>query len=177
MFDLFQSRTLLAISLWLGTLVALGYGSFEQDPLPSSDVHEITTTEVVVTGQPQARGLEQLRVLELSEEGFDWRRDWWKYTIMILAGALVLFLMLHTMRLVIRLIITLCCVVIGIMFAKCCGPTLGMWCTSFLPESIVPQRSAQHVGYFVGFLLGYLGVSIVASLLLRPLKRSPRRER
>lgn len=174
--DLFQLRVLLAMGLLWGILSVAGFGLAEQGASQPSEVHQMTTTETAVAEQPSGNGLEQLRVLELSEDGFDWGRDWWKYTIMALAGALVLFLVLHTMRLIMRLLISMVSVAAGVMVAKTCGPALGNWSASFLPETLMLHFSAEQVGYVLGFLVGYLLVSIVISLLLRPFKKPKKKE-
>ena len=169
MSNLLQLRVLLYMTLLWCALSMAGFGLPEQDASQGSAVHQMTTSE---TEQPSENALEQLKVLELSEDGFDWGRDWWKYTIMALAGALVLFLVLHTMRLILRLLVTMACVAVGMVVAKACGPALGNWCMPLLPDAIALHASAEQVGYVLGFLLGYLLVSIVASLLLRPLNKS-----
>ncbi|MBQ6474422.1 MAG: CvpA family protein [Victivallales bacterium] len=172
MSNLLQLRVLLSIMLLWCALSWAGLGFPEQNASPETAVHQMTISE---TKQPSENSLEQLKVLELSEDGFDWGRDWWKYTIMALAGALVLFLALHTMRLILRLLVTMACVAVGMVVAKACGPALGNWCAPLLPDAITLHASAEHVGYVLGFLLGYLLVSIVASLLLRPLNKSKKK--
>jgi len=159
--------------LWCALSLA-GWGMSGQEA-HEPDVHQMTFTETTGAEQPSGNGLEQLKVLELSEDGFDWGRDWWKYTIMVLAGALALFLVLHTMRLIIRLLVTMASIAVGMMVAKVCGPALGNWCAPLLPDAIMLHASAEQVGYVLGFLLGYLLVSIIASILLRPLKKPKQR--
>ncbi len=119
-------------------------------------------------GEPSLN--DQLKVLELDEEGFNFQRDWWKYLVMLVGGSLALFVLVRVTRLVVRLVLCIACLVVAFFGAVAFGPFIGSFLEPRLPEAALQFMSASNYGYVAAFLLCYAVALGIGGLLFRPLK-------
>ena len=115
-------------------------------------------------------GEEAARALEFSEEGFDWRRDWWKYMLLALGSLLVLYFGIRLTRMLYRLAVFAVCVLAGLLGSFFLEPLLSRFLENRLPERLAEVISYRQVGYVAGFLACYLVASIVVGLLPKRLR-------
>ena len=105
------------------------------------------------------------KALEMDENGFNWRKDWWKYLCIVIVGLLVVVCGIRLTKMLFRLVIFAVCVVTGILGAFWFGPMLTPVISPHIPESIQRYASPELVGYAAGFALAYLIVTIVIAIL------------
>ncbi len=115
-------------------------------------------------------GEEAARALEFSEEGFNWRRDWWKYMLLALGSLLVLYFGIRLTRMLYRLAVFALCVLAGLLGSFFLEPLLSPLLENRLPERLAEVISYRQLGYVAGFLACYLVASIVVGLLPKRLR-------
>ncbi|HOG50036.1 MAG TPA: hypothetical protein PKY10_05565 [Lentisphaeria bacterium] len=116
--------------------------------------------------------LEMLKTLEFTNQGFDWRRDWWKYLALALGSLTVLYFGLHITKMVCRLAVSVFCVGVGIIGALVLEPRLAPMLANYLPANAARLFSAHHVGYVIGFLVSFGLTTIILNWLPKPLLNS-----
>jgi len=105
--------------------------------------------------------------LEMDEEGFNWRKDWWKYLCIVLVGLLVVVCGIRLTKMMFRLVIFLVCMVTGILGSFYIGPLVTPVLQPHIPEQVLKYVNPELVGYVAGFVLAYLIITIVIALLPR----------
>ena len=114
---------------------------------------------------------EQLRVLELDQEGINWRQDWWKYLLMLLSGLLSLCLVVYLTKVLFWLFGVLVCLASGLAGGLFLDALFTPWLPSLLPEAITSLVSASMICHILGGLVGYGAAACLLAFLLRPLKQ------
>ena len=123
-----------------------------------------------------ALDLDHLRVLELSEqEGLDWRRDWWKYLLMTLSGALCLLLLVHITNLLLRVIGVFICISGGILGAILIAPRLNGWLPQLIPEDVAAVIKPELICLLLGGLCGYILAAAVLALIRKPARKEQKK--
>lgn len=124
----------------------------------------------------QLQKLEALKTLELTNQGFDWRRDWWRYLILIFGSLIILYFGLHITRLLCRLAVFALCVGVGILGAFLLAPRLAPLLAEHLPSQAANWFSAHHVGYAIGFLISFGLSNLILHWLPGPVRQmTPRK--
>ena len=109
--------------------------------------------------------------LELSQNGFDWRRDWWKYLSIILGCLLALFLAIRITKMLFHLIVFAACLVVGILGSVFLSPYIQPFVSSLMTEEMAQKVSPSLVAQSLTFLLCYFIVLIVMWIIHRPMKK------
>lgn len=109
-------------------------------------------------------------VLTLSEEkDFDFRRDWWKYSIMLVAVAIAGFYLIKAGTQLLRFLGLLLCLAFAGFLAYLLGPP----CAPLLKEHLsfldMPQCPILYWSYFLVFILSYIVATAILRLLRRPI--------
>ena len=99
---------------------------------------------------------ETLRKLEFSQEGFDWRADWWKYLILILGSLLILLILLYITHLFFRLIITTVALIGALVGSLFIGPKLEPILQPIVPESLASKIQPAYLAFLLAFLVCYI---------------------
>ena len=115
--------------------------------------------------------LEALRTLEFTNQGFDWRRDWWKYLVLALGSLMILYFGLHITRMLCRLAVFALCVGVGIIGSLLLEPRLAPLLANHLPADAARFFSAHHVGYVIGFLVSFGLATTLLHWLPGPLRQ------
>lgn len=115
--------------------------------------------------------LESLKTLEFTNQGFDWRRDWWKYLILALGSLVILYFGLHVTRLLCRLAVFALCVGVGVIGSLLLEPRLAPLLAQHLPSQAANLFSAHHVGYAIGFLVSFGLTNLVLHWLPGPVRQ------
>ncbi len=125
-----------------------------------------TESEYADDGADGRRGKEELfKALEMDENGFNWRKDWWKYLCIVLVGLLVVICGIRLTKMLFRLVRFGVCVLTGIFGAFWLGPILTPVIQPHIPERILAFASPELLGYAAGFALAYLIITIVIAFL------------
>lgn len=176
-------RLSLAITVAMVLALAAPYLANRTRAGTSPDAAEpVTQTPPPEPSQPNAdapqnpldhlQKLEALKTLEFTNQGFDWRRDWWKYLALALGSLTVLYFGLHITRMVCRLAVSVFCVGAGIIGALVLEPHLSPLLANYLPANAARLFSAHHVGYVIGFLVSFGLTNIILNWLPKPLLHS-----
>ena len=137
-----------------------------------------TESEYADDGVDGRRGKEELfKALEMDENGFNWRKDWWKYLCIVLVGLLVVFCGIRLTKMLFRLVIFGVCVLTGILGAFWLGPMLTPVIQPHIPEQVLSFASPELVGYAAGFALAYLIITIVIAFLPKTVREGGSKEK
>ena len=130
-------------------------------------VHE---TPKVQAEQQEIQGALPLNTetLSLSEKPFDFRRDWWKYTIMLVAVALSGYYLTRIGTALLRFLAIVFCLIFSsgsaFLFGPILEPVIGEHFT-LLPTNKCPPIA---IAYFIIFLVAYIIAYLIVRLLRRP---------
>lgn len=102
--------------------------------------------------------------LEL-DDGFNLKRDWWKYMLLALGSLLILYFGLRVTRMLLRLFVFLLSIAGGVVCAIVIEPYVTPLLEPYLPEKLLNIISSQHVGYVIGFLISYIVLSLIISIM------------
>ncbi len=108
---------------------------------------------------------EIFKSLEMDEQGFNWRKDWWKYLCIVIVGLLVVMCGIRLTKMLFRLVIFLICMVTGFLGACWIGPYLTPVLQPHIPEKVLSIINPELIGYVAGFVIAYLVITIVMALL------------
>ena len=105
-----------------------------------------------------------------SEKTFDFKRDWWKYTIMLVAVAISGYILTHIGTALLKFLTLVFCLVFSgasaYLFGPLLEPRIAKVFTS-LPSDKCPPLA---IAYFVIFLLAYVVAYLIVRLLRRPVE-------
>ncbi len=126
-------------------------------------------------GEPQSTARretleERLKILELQEGEVNFRKDWWKYLLMTLGGALALYVLVRVTRMLVRMILCLAGLAAGFLGGLLFGAPLANLISPHLPETIAEVITPLHIARTIAFLLTYTVAIAIGSYLLRPMK-------
>lgn len=113
---------------------------------------------------------QQLKILELDEDGINWQQDWWKYLLMLLLGLLCLCLVVYLTKVLFWLFGVLVCLGSGIAGGIFLEALFSPWLPPLLPASVTELVSASLICHILGGLLGYGLAACCLGILLKPLK-------
>ncbi|MGN0879452.1 MAG: hypothetical protein ACI4WT_08390 [Oligosphaeraceae bacterium] len=119
-------------------------------------------------------------VLTLSrEDGIDFRRDWWKYSLMLVAAAVAGFYLVRAGAQLLRFVSLLLCVAFASFLAYLLGPPLEPWLAEHAAFLDSPRCPLLYWSYFTVFLAAYAVATVILRLLRRPIdmKAPPQRRR
>jgi len=128
----------------------------------------------ISTGLAPARpvlDLEQLRVLELDQEGINWGQDWWKYLLMLLSGLLCLCLVVYLTKVLFWFFGVLVCLGSALAGGIFLDSLFTAWLPPLLPEAVTGLVSASMICHILGGLLAYGAAACLLAILFRPLKQ------
>lgn len=138
--------------------------------LPSQQQPLVTETQ---QGQPQ--GQEQnnslqdnLKVLELDEQGFNWKRDWWKYVLMALSVVIVAYLTLKVTNMLFRTAIVMLCIAFGLVGSLLLTPVVTPFMADFLEGKLPSFLAPIYIAYALCFLVCYLVATAITNAVGRP---------
>ena len=129
----------------------------------------LLATETSSSGQAVSESINEH--LELSRNGFDWRRDWWKYLSIILGCLLALFLVIRITKMLFHLIVFAACLVVGILGSVFLSPYVLPFVSSLMTEEMAQKVNPSMVAHALTFLLCYFIVLIVMWIIHRPMKK------
>jgi hypothetical protein len=115
--------------------------------------------------------LEQLRVLELDQEGINWRQDWWKYLLMLLSSLLCLCLIVYLTKVLFWFFGVLICLGSALAGGIFLDVLFIPWLPPLLPETVTSLVSASLICHILGGLLGYAIAACLLAILFRPMKQ------
>ncbi len=133
-------------------------------------------TEEVASGYTSATtrpvvDLEQFRVLELDQDGINWRQDWWKYLLMLLSGLICLCLIVYLSKVLFWLFGVLVCLGSGFAGGIFLHALFTPWLPALLPEAVTELVTASLICHILGGLLGYGAAACLLTILVKPLKQ------
>ncbi len=106
--------------------------------------------------------------LTLSEEPFDFRRDWWKYTIMLVAVALSGYFLTRIGTALLRLLAIVFCIAFSAGSAYLFGPMLEPVIAERFTSLPTDKCPPLAIAYFIIFLVAYVIAYLIVRLLRRP---------
>lgn len=109
--------------------------------------------------------------LELSRNGFDWHRDWWKYLSIVIGCLLALFLAIRITKMLFHLIVFAACLVVGILGSVFLSPYMQPFVSRLMTEEIAQKLSPGMVAHALTFLLCYFIALVVMWFIHRPMKK------
>ena len=115
--------------------------------------------------------LEQLRVLELDQEGINWRQDWWKYLLMLLSSLLCLCLVVYLTKVLFWFFGVLICLGSALAGGIFLDVLFIPWLPPLLSATVTNLVSASLICHILGGLLGYAIAACLLAILFRPLKQ------
>lgn len=110
-----------------------------------------------------------LDVLNLSEEPFDFRRDWWKYGIMLVIIAVTGYLIAHTGAQILRFLGLVFCLSFSLFLSYLLGPLLAPWLKEKVPALDFELCPPLYWAYLFTFLAAYLVAIIILRIIKRPI--------
>lgn len=137
---------------------------------PVGDEDGITSGLAASPSRPVV-DLEQLRVLELDQDGVNLRQDWWKYLLMLLSGLLCLCLVVYLTKVLFWLFGVLVCLGSGLAGGIFLDSLFTPWLPGLLPEAVTSLVSASLISHILGGLLGYGAAACLLAILFKPLKQ------
>ena len=114
---------------------------------------------------------ENIKVLELDEEGFNWRKDWWKYVIMALSVILLAYLTLKVTNLLFRTVIVTLCIAFGLIGSLLASPVVTPLLESLLEGKLPAFLAPSYISYALCFLVCYLLATAITNYIIKPGKR------
>jgi hypothetical protein len=123
---------------------------------------------------PKRPVFEALHELEIQDDGFNWRRDWWKYAIMILCLVVSLSLLAYFLKALVRLLHAVICIAFGALGSALALCFLRPWVLTWLPEEL--HWASKSICAGLGFLLFYGLTGVTIRFLRRPLKTEVKAE-
>ncbi len=111
-----------------------------------------------------------LEALTLSrEDGIDFRNDWWKYSLMLVAVAVAGFYLVRAGAQLLRFVGLLLCVAFASFMAYLLGPPLEPWLGEHAAFLDSPRCPLLYWSYFFAFLAAYAVATVILRLLRRPI--------
>lgn len=120
---------------------------------------------------PQSTLQENLKVLELDEEGFNWRKDWWKYAIMALTVILLAYFTLKVTNLLLRTAIVTLCIVFGLIGSLILSPVIAPYLAQLLDGKLPSFLEPVYIAYALCFLVCYLLATALTNAVGSPRKK------
>ena len=108
--------------------------------------------------------------LTLSEKPFDFRRDWWKYTIMLVAVAVSGYFLTRIGTAILRFLALAFCIMFSAGSAYLFGPLLEPLIAERFPSIPADKCPPLGIAYFVIFLVAYVIAYLIVRLLRRPVE-------
>lgn len=103
--------------------------------------------------------------LNFSDNGFDWKNDWWKYLALALGSLMTVYFGIRLTKMLFRFVLFVLCVGAGVCGAIFLEPVLSPIIENHIPERLSGMVTSQHAGYVIGFLAFYLLASIIIGIL------------
>lgn len=128
---------------------------------------------VPVVAQEQASGnrvKESLEQLEISEGGFNWRKDWWKYLLIVLGSLLALFFAIRITNMLFRMIVFSSCLAIGGLGSLIFAPYLTPLVERILPENVSEKVRPGIISHAIVFFCAYFIALCLMHLVLKPMR-------
>lgn len=140
------------------------------EPVKAGSQSEETRTEEDKNVQtaPRTSIEERLKGLEIPDDGWNWRRDWWKYALMVLTFGVGLALIAYFVKMLVRLLNAFICALAGAL-----GSMLGVaLLTSVVAEWLPPNCTwaAKGICGTLGFMIGYGIAGTAIQILRKPLR-------
>ncbi len=138
--------------------------------MPSHQQPLVTETQQAQPqGQEQNNSLqENLKVLELDEQGFNWKRDWWKYVLMALSVVIVAYLTLKVTNMLFRTAIVMLCIAFGLVGSLLLTPVVTPFMADFLEGKLPSFLAPIYIAYALCFLVCYLVATAITNAVGRP---------
>ena len=114
---------------------------------------------------------ENIKVLELDEEGFNWRKDWWKYVIMALSVILLAYLALKVTNMLFRTVIVTLCIAFGLIGSLLASPVVTPLLERLLEGKLPAFLAPSYISYALCFLVCYLLATAITNYIIKPGKR------
>ena len=109
--------------------------------------------------------------LELSKNGFDWHRDWWKYLSIVIGCLLALFLAIRITKMLFHLLVFAACLAVGALGSVFLGPHVQPFVSSVMTEEMAQKVNPGLVAHALTFLLCYFIALTVMWFVHRPMKK------
>ena len=135
---------------------------------PSSQGTESQASQIQETPQQNNSLQENLKVLELDKEGFNWNRDWWKYVLMALSVVIVAYLTLKVTNMLFRTAIVMLCIAFGLVGSLLLTPVVTPFMADFLEGKLPSFLAPIYIAYALCFLVCYLIVTAITNAVCRP---------
>ena len=103
------------------------------------------------------------------EDGIDFRNDWWKYSLMLVAVAVAGFYLVRAGAQLLRFVGLLLCVAFASFMAYLLGPPLEPWLGEHAAFLDSPRCPRLYWSYFFAFLAAYAVATVILRLLRRPI--------
>lgn len=120
--------------------------------------------------------LEQLRVLELDQDEFNWSQDWWKYLIMASLLLLCLCLTTYLTKLLFWLFGVLVCLGSALAGGVFLPGLFRPWLPPLLPQSLTDFLPADFICHLLAGCLGYALAACILTILTKPLRRKAKND-
>lgn len=114
--------------------------------------------------------VEALKALEFDSEGFNWRKDWWKYSILVLVAIFAMYMLVRLTKMLFRLALFLVSIGVGVLGALFLEPVFTPFLTGRLPVSMPDYITPQHLSFALGFVLCYVLATVCIVMLHKQIK-------
>ncbi|MBQ7177717.1 MAG: CvpA family protein, partial [Victivallales bacterium] len=129
----------------------------------------VGTQQTLPQGPQQNNSLqENIKMLELDENGFNWHRDWWKYVLMALSVVIVAYLTLKVTNMLFRTAIVMLCIGFGIVGSLLLAPVVTPWLANLLEGKLPAFLAPVYIAYALCFLVCYLIATAITNAVGKP---------
>ncbi|MBP5638059.1 MAG: hypothetical protein J6X55_01165 [Victivallales bacterium] len=108
--------------------------------------------------------------LSLSEKPFDFRRDWWKYSLMLISVAISGYFLTRIGTALLRLMALVFCILFSAASAYLFGPLLEPLIRDNFTALPADKCPPIAIAYFIIFLCAYIVAYLIVRLLRRPVE-------
>ena len=115
-------------------------------------------------------------ILELSDDGFDWQKDWWKYAIMLLSFLIALCLISYLVGTIFRILAALFCLCSAVAAGFYLDKLFCPWLPDLLPEEVFNYISSQLLCRIVAAASAYILAGFLLNILQKPLKKKKKND-
>ncbi len=112
-----------------------------------------------------------LKVLELDEEGFNWRTDWWKYLLMVTVIVCLAYMTLKITNLLFKTAIVTLCIVAGLVGSLITAPFITPPLAKLLQGKLPAFLAPSYLAYAICFLVCYLIVTAITNAVSKKKKK------
>lgn len=151
------------IFLFVFLLGSLAFAAPDISPATVEDVKVATADTVEAVQLAAADGSDSLMAaLEFQEGGFDWHKDWWKVTVMVLMVTLAMLVIIYTARVILKFLVMVICAMLALVAAFFLQQPVQPYIQDYAPDSLLKIVPLEYVTLFLLFVACFVFVSLFA---------------